>query len=65
MDAQGVGLDLAGGGGSDVIVGAAMHVDTHFRIVEYGAMIAVAQQWVTHYQASGASAGQVDVVEGW
>lgn len=38
MDAQGVGLDLAGGGGSYAIVGAAMHVDTH---LEYGAMIAM------------------------
>ena len=41
MDAQGVGLDLAGGGGSYAIVGAAMYADTHFRNVEYGAMIAM------------------------
>ena len=80
MDAQGVGqdvvvartafapgdrvVDLAGGGGSYAILGAAMHTDTHFRIVEYGAMIAVAQRWVAHYQASGALLGQVDVAEG-
>eukprot|EP01036_Dinobryon_divergens_P026846 gene26846-35538_t len=80
MDAQGVGqdvvvartafapgdrvVDLAGGGGSYAILGAALHAHTHFRILEYGAMTAVAQQWVTHYQATGALVGQVDVAEG-
>jgi len=80
MDAQGVGqdvvvartvfspgdrvVDLAGGGGSYSILGAALHANTHFRIVEYGAMTSVARKWVSHYLASGALLGQVEVSEG-
>ena len=50
-------LDVAGGGGSYSILGAALHADCHFRIVEYGAMVRVSQQWIAHYESTHNNSG--------